>query len=42
MKSVTVNIIWKILYSRWIRVRELELSVLQYKLSVIYFTAGGR
>jgi hypothetical protein len=28
MKSVTENIIWKILHSRWIQIWQLELSAL--------------
>ena len=42
MKFVTVNIIWKILYSRWTVVLELECSALQWTLSERYFAACGQ
>jgi len=37
MKCVTVNIIWKILHSRWTVVLQLEWSVLQWTLSARFF-----
>ena len=37
-----MNIIWKILHSRWTVVLPLECSVLQWKLSERYFTVGGQ
>jgi len=42
MKCVTVNTIWKILHSRWTVVLQLEWSVLQWRVSGRYFTAGGQ
>ena len=42
MKCVTVNIIWKILHSRWTVVLQLEWSALQWTLSGRYFTADGQ
>jgi len=42
MKCVTVNIMWKILHSRWTVVLQLEWSVLQWTLSGRYFTDGGQ
>jgi len=40
MECVTVNIIWKILHRKWTVVLQLECSVLQWKLSGRYCTAG--
>jgi hypothetical protein len=42
MKCITVNIIWKILHSRWTIVFHLEWSALEWTLYKIYFTAGGQ
>jgi len=42
MKYVTVNIICKILHSRWIVVLRIDWNVLQFQLSGRYFTAGGQ
>ena len=42
MGFVTVNIMWKILHSRWTVVLQLEWSVLQWTLCGRYFTAGGQ
>jgi hypothetical protein len=42
MECVTVNIIWKILHSRWTVVLPVEWSVLLRILSGRYFTAGGQ
>jgi len=42
MKCVTVNIIWKVLHSRWTVVLRLEFSVLQWTISGSYCTAGGQ
>ena len=42
MECVTVNIMWKVLHSRWTVVLQLEWSVLQWTLSGRYFTAGGQ
>ena len=42
MECVTVNIIWKILHSRWKVVLQVERIVLQWTLSGRYFTAGGQ
>jgi len=42
MECVTVNIIWKLLHSRWTVVLQLECSVLQWTLYWKYFTAGGQ
>jgi len=42
MNCVTVNIIWKILHSRWTVVLQLECSALQWTLYGKYFTAGGQ
>jgi len=39
MECVLVNIIWKILHSRWTVVLQLEWSVLQWTLFGRYFTA---
>ena len=41
MECVTVNIIWKILHSRWTLLLQLEWSVLQWTLSGRCFRAGG-
>jgi len=40
MECVVVNIIWKILHSRWTVVLQLEWSVLLWTLYERYFTAG--
>jgi len=42
MKCVTVNIMRKILHSRWTVVLQLKSSVLLWTLSGRYFTAGGQ
>ena len=42
MECVVVNIMWKILHSRWTVVLQLEWSVLQWTLFERYFTAGGQ
>ena len=42
MECVTVNIIWKIIHSRWTVILQLECSVLQWTLYGRYFTAGGQ
>ena len=42
MECATVNIIWKIIHSRWTVVLQLEWSVLQWTLYGRYFTAGGQ
>jgi len=42
MDCVTVNIIWKVLHSRWTVVLWLECSVLQWTLCRRYYTAGGQ
>ena len=41
MKCVTVNIIWKVLHSRWTLVLQLEWSALQWTLYGRYFTEVG-
>jgi len=42
MECVTVNIIWKILHSRWTVVLQFEWSELQWILSGRHFTVGGQ
>jgi len=42
MECVTVNIMWKVLHSRWTVVLQLEWSVLEWKLCGRYCTAGGQ
>jgi len=42
MNCVAVNIIWKIIHSRWTVVLQVEWSVLQWTLYGRYFTAGGQ
>jgi len=42
MECVTVNIIFKILHSRWTVVLQLEWIVLQCTLHRRYFTTGGQ
>jgi len=42
MECITVNIMWKILHSRWTVVLQLEWSVLQWTLCGRYCTAGGQ
>jgi len=42
MACVTVNIMWKILHSKWTVVLQLEWSALQWTLCGRYFTAGGQ
>ena len=42
MDCVTVNIVWKLLQSRWTVVLWLEWSVLQCTLCGRYCTAGGQ
>jgi len=42
MECVTVNIMWKVLHSRWTVVLWLECSVLQWTLCGSYCTAGGQ
>ena len=42
MECVTVNIMWKIHYSWWTVVLQLEWSVLQWTLCGRYITAGGQ
>jgi hypothetical protein len=41
MECVTVNIMWKILHSRWTVVLQLEWTVLQLTLCGRYFTVSG-
>ena len=42
VECVTVNIMWKILHSRWTVVLQLEWSVLQWIICGRYFTACGQ
>jgi len=42
MECVTVNILWKVLHSRWTVVLQVEWSVLQWTLFGRYCTAGGQ
>ena len=42
MKCVTVNIVWKIIHSRWKLVLQLECSALEWTLYGRYFRAGGQ
>ena len=42
MKFVTVNIMWKLLHSRWTVVLQVECSGLQSTLCGRYFTVGGQ
>jgi len=42
MDCVTMNIMWKILHSRWAVLLWLEWSVLMWTLCGIYCTAGGQ
>ena len=42
MECVTVNIMWKILHSRWTVVLQVEWSVLLWTLCGRYCTAGGQ
>ena len=42
MECITVNIMWKILHSRWTVVLQLEWRVLQWTLCGRYFSAGGQ
>jgi len=42
MECVTVNIMWKVLHSRWTVVLQFEWSVLQWALYGKYCTAGGQ
>jgi len=41
MECVTVNIMWKVLHSRWTVVLWLEWSVLEWTLCGRYWAAGG-
>jgi hypothetical protein len=42
MERVTVNVMWKILHSRWTVILKLEWNVLHWTLCGRYFTAGGQ
>ena len=42
MECVTVNIMWKILHSRWTVVLQLQWSVLQWPLQGTHFTTSGQ
>jgi len=42
MECVTVNIMWKVLHSKWTVVLQIEWNVLQWTLWGRYCTAGGQ